>query len=41
MPTLADGINRKSEFVVVTVCTTICVAAKCPDLLGIELYGIQ
>lgn len=40
MPTLADGINRKSEFVIVTVCT-ISVAAKCPDLLGIELYGIQ
>lgn len=41
MPTLADGINRKSEFVIVAVCTTICVTAKCPDLLGIELYGIQ
>lgn len=41
VPTLADGINRKSEFVVVTVYTTICVAAKCPDLLGIELFGIQ
>lgn len=40
-PTLADGINRKSEFVIVAVCTTICVAAKCPDLVGIELYGIE